>query len=125
MTRLFDVINEENFVLFAMNHYENPQCQNIEEFYEDLHRFKYVKRLLGRYMKSKDDLQERLILNHITIIYNVFGIDAAHKMMKFKFQDEQNWPVIKPFLILLSFLDDNDMVEIPLDKHVVSQLRDV
>ena len=62
--KVFDKLNDNNFTLFASNHYNNPQCVDVEEFYEDLNRFKYLKRLLGRY-NTHNDLQERLIINHL------------------------------------------------------------
>ena len=74
---LFDELNEENFVLFASRNYNNPQCTSIDEFNDDLLRFKYLKRLFKRYIKD-GDLQERLILNHLVVLYNVFGITAAN-----------------------------------------------
>lgn len=119
--QLFDDLTEDNFVLFASRYYNNPQCTSIEEFYDDLQRFKYIKKLLKRYEKN-GDLQERLILNHLVIIYNVFGIQAANKMMFYKL-DPQHWPAIKTFLIYLSLLKEHELVEIPLDEHIIAVLR--
>jgi hypothetical protein len=119
--QLFDDLNEENFILYASRNYNNPQCTSIEEFYDDLQRFKYIKKLLKRYEKN-NDLHERLILNHIVVLYNVFGIKAANKMMFYKI-DPEHWPSIKTFLVYLNFLKENDMVEIPLDDCVVNVLR--
>ena len=93
MMKLFDELNEENFILFASKHYNNPRCLDIEEFYEDLARIKYLKRLLRRYQQT-GIIQERLILNHIIIIYNVFGISAANKMLFYKVEPEL-WPALK------------------------------
>lgn len=119
--QLFDDLNEENFILYASRNYNNPQCTSIDEFYDDLQRFKYIKKLLKRYEKSQD-LHERLILNHIVVLYNVFGIKAANKMMFYKMEPE-HWPVIKTFLVYLNFLKENEMVEVPLDDNVVNVLR--
>ena len=66
-------LNDDNFLMFAMKHYDNPQCKNIEEFHEDMNRIKYLKRLFRKY-KTSGVLRERLILNHIIIFTNVFGI---------------------------------------------------
>lgn len=120
---LFDDLNEDNFLLFASRNYDNPQCTSVEEFYNDLNRFKYIKRLLKRYYVN-DDLQERLILNHLIVIYNMFGIPAANKMIFYKL-DEEYWPTIKTFLIYLNYLNDTDLVEIPLDYHIVKVLRNL
>ena len=73
MSDLFEVLNEGNFTLFAARCYDNTQCTDLSEFYDDLNRFKYLKRLLRRY-DEHDDLQYRPILNHIIVLYNVFGI---------------------------------------------------
>ena len=121
--KLFDVLNEENFLLYAANNYKNPNCVDVEEFYDDLNRFKYIKRLLGRYYND-DDLQERLIMNHIVILYNVFGIEAATKMLWYKV-DEKYWPVLKPILIYLNYIKDNEKMDLPLDPLMVERLRKI
>jgi hypothetical protein len=120
---LFDVLNEENFTLFAAKNYTNPQCTEISEFYDDLNRFKYLKRLLKRY-EEHDDLQYRLILNHLIIIYNVFGIKAANKMVFYRVEQEF-WPAIKTFLVYLHYLPDTEYVDVPLDPTVVEALRKI
>lgn len=120
---LFDELNDENFVLFASKHYNNPQCTSIEEFYEDLFRFKHLKKLFKRYY-IHDDLRERLILNHLIVIYNVFGIKAANKMIFFKFEKEY-WSSLKTFLVFLNYLEESEKVEIPLDTNIIRVLRDL
>lgn len=119
--QLFDDLNEENFILFASRNYDNPQCTSMEEFYDDLQRFKYIKKLLRRY-ENNGDLQERLILNHLVVLYNVFGIQAANKMLLYKI-DGEHWPVLKTFLIYLNLLKETDMIDVPLDTHVIDVLR--
>jgi len=119
--QLFDELNEENFVLFASRNYDNPQCMSVEEFYHDLHRFKYLKRLFKRYTQN-DDLQERLILNHMVVLYNVFGIEAANRMMFYRMEHEY-WPMIKTFLIFLNYLTEQELIEVPLDQTIVDRLR--
>ena len=121
MSDLFNVLTDENFTLFAAKCYNNPQCTELSEFYDDLNRFKYLKRLLKRY-DEHDDLQHRLILNHIIVIYNVFGIPAANKMMKFK-MDKQFWPAVKTFLVYLHYLPETEMLSTPLDPTIVNVLR--
>src|SRR6056297_747966 len=119
--QLFDELNEGNFVLFASRHYDNPQCMSVEEFHHDLQRFKYLKRLLRRYTQN-DDLQERLILNHIVVLYNVFGIAPTNKMMFYRMEEEYI-SAIKTFLVYLNYLRDDEYVEIPLDQTLVEKLR--
>jgi|TARA_R110000744_G_scaffold142412_4_gene254068 hypothetical protein len=121
--RLFDELNSENFFLFASKHYVNKQCTEVEEFYEDLNRFKYLKRLLRRY-EASGELQERLILNHLIVIFNVFGIESATRMVFFK-TDVSSYPQLKTFLVYLNYLKEDEHVEIPLDSHIVSILRNL
>ena len=121
--QLFDELNEDNFVLFASRHYDNPQCMSVEEFHHDLNRFKYLKRLLKRYTQN-GDLQERLILNHIVVLYNVFGIAPANRMMFYRMEQEY-WPAIKTFLIFLNYLRDDELVDVSLDQTVVERLRNL
>jgi len=121
MMKIFDTLNRRNFELYAAQNYNNPECLDIEEFKEDLARFKYLKRLLRRY-ELADDLQIRLILNHIIVLYNVFGIEAANRMLWYKIEPE-HWTYIKPFLVFLNYLPVDEKVEIPLDPLIVDLLR--
>ena len=123
MMKIFDTLNRRNFELFAAQNYNNPECLDIEEFKEDLARFKYLKRLLRRY-EITEDLQVRLILNHIIVIYNVFGIESANKMIWYKIEPE-HWTYIKPFLVFLNYLPVDEKVEIPLDPLIVDILRKI
>jgi hypothetical protein len=123
MMKIFDTLNRRNFELYAAQNYNNPECIYIEEFKEDLSRFKYLKRLLRRY-ELTEDLQLRLILNHIIVIYNVFGIEAANKMVWYKIEPE-HWTYIKPFLVFLNYLPVDEKVEIPLDPLIVDLLRKI
>lgn len=121
--KLFEKLNRDNFELFAAQHYNNMQCTTVDEFKEDLNRFRYIKRLLSRYDEN-EDLQERLILNHLIVIYNVFGIEAANRMIWYKI-DYDHWPVIKPFLVFLHYLPDDEKIDIIMDPVVVERLRDI
>jgi len=121
MDTKFETLTNKNFDLFAAKSYNNPECMDVEEFKDDLKRFKYLKRLLRRYA-DHGDLQERLILNHLIVIYNVFGIEAANKMVWFKVEDE-HYHYIKPFLIFLHFLPVSEYVEIGMDEPIVDVLR--
>jgi 5'(3')-deoxyribonucleotidase len=123
MMKIFDELTNRNFKLFAMQHYNNPECTDVEEFKEDLNRFRYLKRLLSRY-EADGDLQERLILNHIIVIYNVFGIEAANRMIWFKLQKE-HWTYVKPFLVFLNYLPIDEKVYVPLDPYIIDKLRNL
>jgi hypothetical protein len=94
-----------------------------EEFEEDLQKFKYVKRLFNRY-ETTGELSERLILNHLIVLYNVFGIKAANHMMFHKI-DKTSWPLLKTFLVYLNYLPEDQYVEIPLDMNVIGVLRKI
>ncbi len=119
--KIFEDITEENFEIFAAHYYDNPQCENAEEFYDDLKRFKYLKRLFNRHLNHKD-LQERLILNHLIVLYNVFGIKPANQMMFYKMEVEY-WSMLKTFLVYLNYIPLDDKVDIPLDQEIVEKLR--
>ena len=123
MMKLFDKLTNKNFKLFASQHYNNPECVDIEEFNEDLSRFKYLKRLLRRY-EVDDDLQERLILNHLIVLYNVFGIEACNRMIWFKIEPI-HWHYIKPFLVYLHYLPENEKVDVIMDPYIVKVLREL
>lgn len=125
------ILNSSNFVLYAAKHYDNPHCLDIDEFHEDLKRIKYIKRLFNRFEITKD-LKERLILNHIIILYNAFGIEAATKMLFFKLKGYYEY--LKPFLVLLNFLPERvEGIEstpiitsdIKMDSEIISRLRKI
>ena len=120
-----------NFLLYAAKHYDNPQCFDTLEFYEDLKRFKYIKRLLNRYVEG-GELKERLILNHIVVLFNLFGVHPAVKMLFLKCEGLESY--LAPFLISLNNLPDkienigitNSNIitsDIKLDKNIVDALR--
>ena len=120
---IFEELNEDNFTLFAIRYYDNPQCTSTEEFYEDIRRFRYLKRLLKRYHNT-GELRERLILNHLIILNNVFGVENAIRMLQFKIDDEY-WPVVKTCLLYLEYVDDSWELDIPLDQKVTNRLREL
>ena len=119
----FDELTEENLFLYAAKHYYKPQFSDIEEFYEDLKRFKYIKRLVNRYLDN-GDLGERLLLNHLIVIFNSFGIEASLNMLDLKL-DDKHWPVIKPFLIFLKYIESNQYIGINMDQTVIERLRKI
>ena len=123
--KLFENLNEDVYLLFAARHYYNPTCIDAEEFHEDLKRFKYIKRLLNRYLNN-GDLSERLLLNHLIVVFNVFGIDAGLKMLEYKLQEKKEyWSVVKPFLIFLKIIENDKYTGIEMDNKVVEKLREV
>jgi hypothetical protein len=94
----FDELNEDNFILFAIKHYENPQAVTEDDFYDDLKRFKWIKRLLKKY-KVNGEMNIHLLINHFLILYNIFG-DAATPLLFFKI-DSEYWSFIKTVIIYL------------------------
>ena len=123
-----DPIDDDNFMLFAAKHYDNPQCYDADEFYDDLKRFKYLKRLFGKYDET-GELRERLILNHLIILYNVFG-DTATKMLFYKLDGYYSYLI--PFLVLLHRLPEKVNLgtvlhtsDIPMDPRIVEVLRKI
>lgn len=99
---MIDTLDDSNFILYAAKHYDNPQCYDMAEFYDDLKRFKYIKRLFGKY-KDTGEIRENLILNHIVVLYNVFG-EAATRMLFFKLVGY--YPCLKPFLTVIGRMPD-------------------
>ena len=127
---VFDDLNEKNFLLYAMKEYDNPQCVQVEEFYDDLKKVKYIKRLLNQYL-NEGILKERLLLNHIIVFYNVFPVRSATRMLFLKIEEEF-WQILKTFLVYLSYMPEIiDSIngrsilsdDIQLDQHVVDRLR--
>lgn len=116
-------LTEENLFIYAAKHYYNPKFIDAEEFYEDLKRFKYIKRLLNRYEET-GKISERLILNHLITVFNVFGIQPALKILELKL-DKQHWPMIKPFLIFLRYIRNDQYTNIPMDHYVIDVLRKI
>jgi hypothetical protein len=122
---IFNELTEENFLLFAIKHYENPQAVTKEDFDKDLHHFKYIKRLLKRY-KNTGELKTHLLLNHFIILYNIFG-DAATPMLFFKIEKEL-WSVMKTFVMFLNRLPQYPkcyLHDIQVDIHCLSELQKI
>ena len=120
---IFNELTEKNLFLYAAKHYKNPKFADIDEFYEDLKRFKYIKRLLNRYLET-DDLAERLLLNHFIVVFNMFGIEAALNILELKLEDK-HWPIVKPFLIFLNYIKNDQYTGIAMDPNVVNELRKI
>lgn len=121
-------LNESNFLLIAMHHYDNTQCTSIAEFEEDLKRFGYLKKLFSRY-KENNELKERLILNHIIVLHNLFG-PVCIEMLFFK-TDRQYWNVLATFLVYLKLMPSRipefgiELDNIELDETVMDTLRKI
>tara|TARA_B100000029_G_scaffold15422_1_gene15886 strand:+ start:265 stop:627 length:363 start_codon:yes stop_codon:yes gene_type:complete len=118
---MYEKITNANVMMFAVRHYDNPQCEGEKEFHDDMKRFKYIKRLLRKY-NDQGILKERLILNHIIILNNVFGPDACATLLLFKIQKEY-WSVLKSFLLYLNILREDELIEIEANKEVFKVLR--
>ena len=116
-------LDKNNFLLFASRNYYSPRCIDAEEFFEDLSRFKYIKRLINRYQRG-GELGERLILNHLTIIMNVFGYEAGLKMLEYKIGMD-NWHIMKPFLVLTKAIREDQYTGTHMDQDVVEKLRNI
>lgn len=119
--KLFSELNNENFELYAAKHYRNEACLDVQEFKEDVARFKYVLRLLRRY-KESGIVQERLILNHLIVIYNVFDISAATRILFYKIEPDL-WPSIKTFLIYLSYMPEDKYCQVTIDLTLAKKLQ--
>jgi hypothetical protein len=126
---VFD-LTEESFLMYAIKNYDNPNCRGMHEFHEDLKRIKYIKRLLGRYRAGKG-LKERLLLNHIIVLNNLFGPEAIVKILFFKLE-KKYWSELKTFLLFLNIMPPNVTLydnihetQIPVDMHIANILRKI
>jgi hypothetical protein len=126
-------LTEDNFIMYAIRHYDNPGCKGITEFEDDLKKFRYLKRLFRKYTAGKG-LKEKLIVNHLVIIYNLFGAEAATNMLFFKIE-KKYWSQLKTFLVYLSYMPVGAVIksqgvimqgyEIPLDEKVARALKNL
>lgn len=124
-------LTNENFLMYAIKNYDNPSCSGLREFNDDLKRIRYIKRLLGRFQVS-GEIKERLVINHLVVLYNVFGVEAANNMLFFKVQ-EKLWPELKTFLVFLNYMPERISykghivlgTDIPLNDDIVNILRTV
>jgi len=126
-----ETLDNSNFLLYAAKHYDNPQCFDTKEFYDDLKRFKYLKRLFNRY-KETGDLKERLIINHLQVLYNLFGIEPTTRMLFLSLKHHHE--CLKPFLILFNTMPecifnvegrDIRNSDISMDNQIVEVLRKI
>lgn len=123
-------LDDSTFIVYAMQHYDNPHCHSVEEFEHDLKRIQYIKRLLGRY-HTKKELRERLILNHMVVLYNCFG-SAATEMLMMSMEKYHSY--LKPFIEFLNFMPKTlvvysekavDINKIESDKFIVERLKQI
>jgi hypothetical protein len=120
--------NEAEFLQYAMHNYDNPQCSTVSEFEEDLKKFLYLKKLFTRYKKN-DELKERLILNHLIVLFNLFG-DASVKMLFYKI-DVDDWDVLATFLTYIGRMPEQIpgtahlVTDIGLDDKIIAELRKI
>ena len=122
---IFNELNEDNFLLFAIKYYENPQAVTREDFDKDLNHFKYIKRLLKRY-KNNGDLKVHLLLNHFIILYNIFG-EPTTPMLFFKIEKDL-WSAMKSFIMFLGKFPEypkSDIHNIQVDINCLSQLYSI
>ena len=122
------MLTEDNFLTYAMHHYDNSQCYSLEEFNDDLKRFLYLKKLFSRY-HNECDLKENLILNHLIVIYNIFGHESTN-MLFFKI-DKEYWETLTTFLVFLERMPDElpqygiKLSEVKLDEYIIQTLRKI
>ena len=121
----FNELNEDNFLLFAIKNYENPQAVTKEDFDKDLNHFKYIKRLLKRY-RITGQLKTHLLINHFIVLYNIFG-EAATPMLFYKIERDL-WDVMKTFIVFLNRLPEYPktyMHDIKIDIDCLCELQKV
>lgn len=122
---LYEPLSEDNFLLYAIKIYDNPNCKGINEFYEDLNRIKYIKRLFNKY-ETKSILKERLLLNHIMIINNVFGVEGCSRILFYKIEKKYH-SYLKTFLDFLKILPkkipEAKLEQIPIDHRIIKILK--
>jgi hypothetical protein len=128
---MFENLTEDNFQLFAMKHYLNPHCTDLLEFHDDLRKIRYIKRLFKKYEET-GELKERLILNHLVILYNMFDSRAMTRMLFLKLDEYKTY--LKPFLMFLNYwptdigrIEGNKIVDsnISLDQGIIEALRKI
>jgi hypothetical protein len=121
----FDELNEDNYLLFAIKHYENPQSVTKDDFYDDLKRIRWIKKLLKKY-KNEGELKTHLLINHFIILYNVFG-DAATPMLFYKLESEY-WSILKTFIVYLERFPEYPITkihDIPIDENCLKVLNSI
>jgi hypothetical protein len=128
---VFDELNNDNVTIYAVKAYDRPNCV-MSEFKDDMKRFNYLKRLFKRYRKL-DELRERLVLNHLVVLCNVFGPEVATRLLFYKMAKD-DYPALKTYLMFLSVMPDRvrgikgqDIIssDIPVDMKIADILREI
>ena len=118
----FDELTNGNYMMYALLHYDNPHCKDIKEFFEDIKRIHYIRRLLKRYLHN-DELKERLIINHLITFYNVFENKAATRILFFRIENKYH-SALKTFLVYINRAAiDQDIIK--LDETIIETLRNI
>ena len=120
---MFKEITKDNWLLYAQHNYDNPTLSKEEEFYDDIKRFKYLKRLFRRY-KLTGEIKVRLIVNHIIVLQNVFGVEAACVLLLYKI-DEQYWSILKTVLNHLEYLYPHELKDVEIDINIKKLLEEM
>ena len=120
---MFKEITKDNWLLFAQQSYDNPTLEKEEEFYDDIKRFKYLKRLFRKYWIT-GDIKIRLVLNHLIVLQNVFGAEAAITLLLYKI-DKPYWPILKSCLNYLGYLYPHELEDIPIHADVDRMLKEL
>jgi hypothetical protein len=129
---MLEILTDANFLIYCAKHYTNRQCTTTDEFLEDLKRIKYIKKLITRY-EQNGELKERLILNHLIVLNNLFGAPHLSRILYLKMRDQFRF--VKPFLILLNVMPERilnvfeegvvDTTMISMDQGIIDVLREI
>ena len=121
-------LTKETFLIYAIKNYDNPHCTGMREFHDDIRTFRYINRLFRRY-ETEGELKERLIINHIITLCNLFGVESATNMLFFK-TPREHWSFLKTFLVYLNYMDldrvfyeETTELVIPIDMEIADRLR--
>ena len=120
---MIEELDDGNFLFYAASKYYNPRCSVVDDFYDDLHRIKYIKRLVNRYHEHQK-ISERLLLNHIIVFFNSFSVEGALKMLEFKL-DKESFAVLKPFLVFLNYIEKHEYPDVKDDIRIQEILEKI
>ena len=120
---MFEKITKKNWLFYAIKNYNVPNLDSEQEFYEDVKRFKYLKRLFRKY-NTTGELKTRLVLNHIIVLTNVFGNEAAATLLLFKIE-RKYWSILKTFLQYLNIILPDELPNIKVNKTLLSNLEEI
>ena len=120
---MFSKITKKNWLFFAIKNYNVPNLDSEQEFYEDIKRFKYLKRLFRKY-RATGELKTRLILNHIIVLNNVFGNEASATLLLYKVEREY-WAILKTFLVFLKTIKEEELPGVTISKNLLTNLENI